>query len=235
MAEPEAAAPRADEAHEALVDRARELLAPEEAEPEAPSSPPEAAAEPPQEAAQEEDEETPEELPEHIRQLLEDDDEPVMEAIETVEDDEFAYEEQEDEDKLRRELDKTRKQLEHEKGLRLKSARPKWEKEAGKFFPHSSVDVDQFESRRAFLRAASADHERIKIRLEPVLQAERMKLDEERARIREEEKAKLEAAWGRPTVDTTPSAAVERERRIQRASERGSLADQIKAKYFPTE
>jgi hypothetical protein len=125
---------------------------------------------------------------------------------------------------LRAELKRAQKQAEYEKGLRLKSDRKKWEKEAAQFFPLADPSTIKAESRRAFRREAHAQHERMKNN--PQFKAF---LESERQRVRQE----AEQAWGKPTAGpgAPPSEALLAENAIDEARKTGRLDKTIYAMF----
>jgi hypothetical protein len=125
---------------------------------------------------------------------------------------------------LRAELKRVQKQAEYEKGLRLKSDRKKWEKEAAQFFPLADPSTIKAESRRAFRREAHAQHERMKNnpQFKAFLEAERLRVRQEAA-----------AAWGKPTSGpgAPPSEAAAAEDAINEARKTGRLDKTIYAMF----
>jgi hypothetical protein len=111
---------------------------------------------------------------------------------------------------------KAEKELQFLRQQHVQSSRAKWEAEAERYFPLADPKAIQAESRRAFLREAKAQHERVL----PIVKRERERI---MAQVEAEKQAALEAAkeeakeaWGVPhtTVGATPPKPTpQRERR----------------------
>lgn len=166
-------------------------------------------------------------LPDDIEQLLDEpelDDESVQALVEEID----------DPDELARELAKARKQLAFEKDQRVKASRKNWEQEAQKFFPLCDPAAIHADSRRAFLKAAKAQHQRTYALLKPRLD----EIEQIKATAREqalaEERAAVAGAYGKPTVGTgTPPPSTTADDRLEMARQRrdlrGSIAAMIEA------
>lgn len=225
-------------AYEAAAAAAARMLAPQESD-EAPEDAPVSSEEPAAEV-----EETThdagsfsfgEELPDDLLAEL-DLDEDDLDMPSDVEEDDDDDEDFEVDSKLKRELAKARREAEHYKQLRIKSARPKWEEEAKKYFPLSETVLSNIEadSRRAFLRKAREAHETVKPFVERHLASITQAAEAERERIREEERERAREQWGVTEVDAPqPPSEAEQQARIERARRTGDLADTIKAMVFP--
>ena len=171
------------------------------------------------------------ELPEELANFLDEPDfEPTDEEVEAVvveETNDDAEEWQEELDpevaKLKKELAKERKRREHAEGLRLRSERSKWEKEAGRYFPLADLTAINATSRRGFLREAKKAHDTAKPRVMGYLEAERKRLAEE-ARVN------AQKAWGKPLAGpgAPPSDAKAKQDEIEKARSTGSLQRVIK-------
>lgn len=177
--------------------------APVEAEPEAPNSP-DAAAEAPQDAAPAVDlPDLTDDLPDELAEFLEApdfDDEP--EAVTARDEDEFV-----DPEELARENAKLKKRLEWAEAQKAKAEQTRWRAEAEKYFPYAHIDSIQANSRRAFLKAARAQHEANKSLVAPHIEALKAKEAAMRAEIEAKVKAELAEAWGKPNIGGGPSGA----------------------------
>ena len=134
-----------------------------------------------------------------------------------------------------REAIKLRKRNEYLERQLAESKKSAWVAEAEKFFPLSkhALDSIQATSRRGFLRAAKAEHERILPHVQTYLAEAKAVVDEERSAATSEARAEVAGAWGQPlTVPdgslSTPQA--EQAQRVAKARERvrdgkGSLKD----------
>lgn len=199
-----------------------------------PSSPEAVAPPPAPETAQPHYEEPPpgfslgEPEPEWLTELLEDDpvdidDEPPPSAAvvaEPAEDDEYVDPEVA---ALRRQLAAERKRAEHYEKQHAKSSQKAWAKEAEKYYPLADTTSITATSRRAFMREAKAQHERLKPQF---------------ARFQEAEKARLRAEaaeqWGAPVQGgQIPSAAADLDARVAAARKTGSLAKVFKEMLLP--
>jgi hypothetical protein len=180
------------------------------------------------------------ELPADLEALL---DEPDEFEIEDEPDELAAAADQDDEDgyvdpevvKLRRQVEKERRRAEHERKLRVQTARRDWEQEAARVFRLGDVallDGDEIkgikaESRREFLRQAKeiADrNKQIARRFQPARPVERGR-----------ERPAAET-WGAPPAAETvvPDTASEQQRvRLDRARRSGNLSNILKAHLFP--
>ncbi len=121
-----------------------------------------------------------------------DDPEPVLVQTDEYDDPEVT--------KLKAQLVKAQKQLNHQTQLRAQDNEKKWSAEAARRFPLADVDEIHATSRRSFLRKAQEQHDRYNRKLEPVLS----KLDALRTEViaeaRAEGKETAQHSWGKPTV-----------------------------------
>lgn len=188
-------------------------------------------------------------LPDDLAELLDEPDEleepePVAEAEPYVDPDEYVDPEVA---ALRKQLADANKKAEHERKLRVQTARKDWEAEAIRVFALGDVPLlDQAElggikaeSRKDFLRQAKAKADSNKLvfqRFNPAaIQTveEPQDIDalvEARARALEAER------WGNPAGGGAPSASadsVAQQQRLASARRRGNLADIIKARIYP--
>lgn len=127
-----------------------------------------------------------------------------IEELKELLDEEDGYTEIEDADELRARLHKLEKALDFQKGLRAKSERRNWEREAKERYPLATVESIAATSRNAFLKAAAKSHNDVYAHLSPYLEqmeAEKKRMKEE---AREESKREAIHAWGETTV-TGPS------------------------------
>lgn len=131
-----------------------------------------------------------------------------------------------------REQVKLRKRLEYLEKQLADSKKKNWAEEAEKFFPLSkhALDSIQATSRRAYLRAAKAEHDRILPHVQGYLAQAKVEVDAERATAQETTRAEVKDAWGKPLTgpDDTAGAEADLARRVELAGEKtratGSLA-----------
>lgn len=173
-----------------------------------------------------------EELPEDIEALLTEPDYE-EEAEEEVAAEEEADEEEEWDDEkreLRKKLLAAEKKAEFYENQRAQSERKNWVKEVNKHFPYADAEAIKATSRRGFLRAAKAEHEGIKARVDTALESRRSQLEAEREQIRAEERKRLEEAWGKPTTGpgVAPARAAEASESVDEAFRTRGLAAGIK-------
>jgi hypothetical protein len=146
------------------------------------------------------------EIPEDIRELLEEPDfdaeaEAEVNASQAQDEDEPEFDQFEDANLTaeRKARIKAEKRAEWLEGQRVRENKGKWEKEALKYFPHSKPFLGKIDatSRRGFLRAANAYHETIAAHVSEVAPGT---LPSDREKLKEELRAEMEAAWGKPLV-----------------------------------
>jgi hypothetical protein len=186
------------------------------------------------------------ELPADVAALLEDD-EPEDEEEETFlpaaeEDDELTLAEDEDDPRvaqLQAQLAKERKRTEHERKLRVQSSSKTWAAEARKVFnggpvellSDDEIDGIKADSKKDFFRKAKAlaDHNRkIAERFAP-----RAAAAPDAEQIRAEERARAEAAWGKPAnAGVSAPASREQQDALQRARRTGRLENSLKAMIY---
>lgn len=175
-------------------------------------------------------------LPDELREELETPDfgaeaEAEIEAVEE------QYSEYEDEQtvELRKKLVAAEKKAAFLEQQRLKTEQPRWKQEAEKYFPYADLDSIDATSRRGFLRAAKAEHESVAAKVEKAVAAKLGVFDPEaeREKIRAEEKARLEEAWGSPTVNTAqaPTEARENAEAVDKAIQSQGLAAGIREMF----
>lgn len=114
------------------------------------------------------------------------------------------------------------KKAAHYEQLRVRDARKEWEQEAAKYYPLANAKKIEATSRRAFLRQAKQAHEENKPFVLAAIEKQKGELAAERERIREEVKAELEAAWGKPISGSAQVAATipEKEEKVEKAFRR---------------
>jgi hypothetical protein len=120
------------------------------------------------------------------------------------------------------------KKASYYENLRAQDSRKKWEVEAAKHFPFSTYAFPKITatSRRGFLRDAKAAHEAVKPFIKSAVQKREEELQAERAKLREQEQAKAQDAWGKPTnAPSTPAGRYEAE--MEKARQSGDLAERI--------
>lgn len=182
------------------------------------------------------------ELPADLEALLEEPEEfeyeeeqpvPVADEAAVVDDDEYVDPQVL---KLRRELEKERKRTEHERKLRVQTARKDWEAEAARVFALGTVPLldnaelagIKAESKREFMRQAKALADRNKAvaqRFQPTAPAPVVVPREQTAE-----------AWGEPPAATSTAASadsVAQQQRLARARRSGNLSAIFKAQLFP--
>lgn len=169
-------------------------------------------------------------LPDELREELETPDfnaeaEAELEAVEPEYDDEY---EDDATRELRKKLAVAEKKAAFLEQQRLNTEKPRWKAEAEKYFPYADLDGIDATSRRGFLKAAKAEHERVAATVEKAVAAKLgiFDPDTEREKIRAEEKKRLEEAWGTPTVNTTqaPAEAKENAEAVDKAIQSQGLA-----------
>jgi type I site-specific restriction-modification system R (restriction) subunit len=149
-----------------------------------------------------------------------------------IADDNVEYVEDEEEEGESRSERKRRiiaeKKAAYYENLTAQRERSKWENEALEHFPFSKPHLSKITatSRRGFLREAKKAHEDVKPFIKEVVSAREAELMAERANIREEEKAKADAAWGKPTAGPGAPSPVgpDYEAEIKAARRKGDLA-----------
>jgi len=194
------------------------------------------------------------ELPEDIRELVE---VPDFEAEAETEvesflvsqaqevDEEFDIENEWDPEKkdILKRLYAAEKKAQFYEEKRAEEATKNWSQEAEKFFPYADVSKIKATSRRAFLRAAKAEHDSRKAENTALAEKLRPKIESEikadlRAQIEAEVRAELKEqtaqAWGSPTVNVTTGAqGVTNDERFNKVMRSRGLAaalrDSIKA------
>lgn len=161
--------------------------------------------------------------------FLEDDDEPEPPAAPVEEEEEVEPEWDEDPaaSKLRKDLAKANKQLAWEREQRVTASRKNWNAEAERRFPLADVENIQADSRRATLRAAAAQQQKMEKKLGPTLR----EIDELRAKVLEEARQEgrgiAEEAWGKPAFGApaaTEVQAVEDAERFKPSAHKSLLA-----------
>ena len=134
-----------------------------------------------------------------------DGDEPIIPAPVAEEDDEYADPEVK---RLKSELRKLGKQVEHERRLRQQEGQKQWKAEAQRRFPLCDPDGLTGASRRAVLREAARQHERSEKLLKPIVEAAKAVLAQEKQTVKTEARQQAKEAWGEP-VDGPHAPIVE--------------------------
>lgn len=121
---------------------------------------------------------------------------------------EYEVNEYDDEDKqkMARQLNKLNKQLAWERSQKVNVARKAWSVEATKYFQFSNPEVIQADSRRSFLKQAKAQHDAVAKVAKPIfdqLKADRASMKEE---LMKEARTEAERRWGRPPQGTGGNA-----------------------------
>lgn len=194
------------------------------------------------------------ELPDDIRELVEVPDFEA-EAEQEVEsylvseakevDEEFDIENEWDPEKkeILKRLYAAEKKAQFYEEKRAEEAAKNWSQEAEKYFPYADTSKIQATSKRAFLRAAKAEHdakkaeiasleERVRPKIEAAIKADlRAEIE---AEVRAELKEQTAQAWGSPTVNVTTGAqGVTNDERFNKVMRSRGLAaalrDSIKA------
>lgn len=181
------------------------------------------------------------ELPESIQELLADDPDddedddtsryaaPASESPYELGDEPVGYEDEVA--KLRRELAKAQKKAEWADEQARKAKRDKWEAEARKFFPLSSPESIQADSRRSFIKAAEAQHNAVKNN--PVIMQYREQAiaaaNAEAAKIKEQARLEAQQAWGKPVAGPglVPAQQGSYEDEIAKARRKGDLTSLV--------
>jgi hypothetical protein len=163
------------------------------------------------------------EIPEDILEALEVPDE--EDEDEEEEEEEYEYE---DAEELKRKLTAERKKRKFLEDQKIRQGVKAWKAEAIKYFPfsESSLDNIQATSRRSYLKAARAEHEKVKPIVQRMAKVFQDKIEEEKKKGFEQGRAEAQASWGKPT--TGPGAPpVEGELSVEKQlalNEKGGLA-----------
>lgn len=147
----------------------------------------------------------------------EDDDEDVMRFDRRVDEERDDEEPNEFEDPevtaLRRQLAAERKKSAHYEGKAAKASRAGWAKEAQKYYPLADASKIAATSRRAFMRDAKAEHDRLTPTFKRFQDAERARLRDQAAKD-----------WGPPVGGgRVPAAGAAQEQRVDNAMRTGNL------------
>lgn len=149
--------------------------------------------------------------------------------------DEWGNTQEVDSDQIR-ELVKLRKQNEYLQRQVVETKAGQWRKEAEKYFPLAKHALDDLAksttSKRGFLKAAKAEHDRILPHIQQYLGEAKQHADAETLVSKDEARAEVADAWGKPLTDPNSALsapAVDREKRVQTAREnmregKGTLA-----------
>lgn len=139
--------------------------------------------------------------------------------------------------KLKSQLKKMQAQVEHERGLRKASKEKDWKAEAQRRFPLCDSKTLTGDSRRALLRNAKEQHDRVyaivKPKMDELVAARGAVLNE----AREEGRAAARDAWGQPTAGPNQAHiattdANERDPNQHDRTQYGSLLDSVRARVF---
>ena len=99
-----------------------------------------------------------------------------------------------------KELQKLQKQLEWERGQRIKLASKNWVAEAKRRFPLSDPHSLQVDSRRAMLREAKLQHDRTSKLVKPLLEQLKQQAKAEQEQTQADSRQQEVNAWGRPST-----------------------------------
>jgi hypothetical protein len=140
--------------------------------------------------------------------------------------DEWGNPQEVDQDSIR-ELVKLRKQNEFLQRQVVQTKAGQWKAEGEKFFPLAKHALDDIAksatSRRAFLKAAKAEHDRILPHVQTYLAEAKLVVDDKAASVTEEARAEVATAWGKPLTDPDSSLTgtqLDAQQRIDAARER---------------
>lgn len=120
------------------------------------------------------------------------DDEPVLAQSDEYEDPVVA--------KLKAKIAKQEKQLKYQQDLRVKDQEKAWRAEAARRFPLADVEEISAKSKRAFLRQAAQQHERVERKVQPIISALESLRGEVIQTAQGEARDQAKAAWGQPTA-----------------------------------
>lgn len=101
---------------------------------------------------------------------------------------------------------KLQAQLEHERGLRKQAKIKDWRSEASRRFPLCDAPTLNGDSRRAVLRAAKQQHDRVYILIKPYADAVKTIKTEVSAEVTAEARERAVQAWGQPTSGPSQAA-----------------------------
>lgn len=164
------------------------------------------------------------EIPDEITELLQPDEEDfTVPVVEVEESDEWT--DPSEVAKLKARLAAAEKKAEYAEQLRLQASRPKWEKEAEKFFPLSDPASIEASSRKEFMRKAAAQHDALKPAIQKFKAQQDAFLEKERERIKVELEAEARQAWGRPLTGpgNVPLEATDKSAALAAARKTGNL------------
>lgn len=112
------------------------------------------------------------------------------------------WDDDEEKQKLKRDTAKLQKQLDWERSQRIRLSLKDVRAEAERRFPLADLDDIKADSRRSYLKQASASQDRMEKKLKPFLEATARLRDEVITETRQEERRRAETAWGRPTTSS---------------------------------
>lgn len=129
-------------------------------------------------------------------------DEPVAAPVTAEE----TWDEDEEKQALRRQVAQLQKRAQWEQEQRVAQSQKKWREEAARRFPLSDPGTINATSRRAMLRDAKAQHDRVSTKIRPLLD----RLEQERTQVltetRQEVRREAQQAWGKPAVNVGQAA-----------------------------
>lgn len=149
--------------------------------------------------------------------------------------DDEDYEDDPEKVALKKKLAAFEKRLAWEQNKRAEQSKSKWEEEAKKYFPLSEYAFTSIKatSRRGFLREAKIAHEAVLPHVKKIQDRFNAQLEAERAKAREEAKADVQQAWGKPTVNAGGAAPPPAP--PQRKKQNADFTDMVKARIFESQ
>lgn len=139
------------------------------------------------------------------------------------------WDDDEEKAQLRRQVEKLRKQQEWSEKQRVAQAQKKWREEAARRFPFCDASEITTTSRRATLRVAKAQHDRVLKKVNPLLEALEELRGQTASEARQEARAEAAKAWGKPAVSAgAPQPVAVRESGNPRFEKGKGLVDLIK-------
>ena len=118
---------------------------------------------------------------------------------------EETWEDDEEKRQLKAQLVAAQKRLAWEQEQRTRAQEKEWRAEAGRRFPLSDPEEITATSRRAFLRKAAEQHQRVQKKVAPLTAALEQLKQQTIQEARQEAREEARASWGRPTAGPTPA------------------------------
>lgn len=127
--------------------------------------------------------------------------------------------------RLRAEQRKLKKQLDHERTLRVEGNRKKWAQKLSGQYPLADFDAIQASSRRDFERKAQESHNKHAKILAPAVQKLEEALQASKSAGLAEGKKEAQEAWGKPTLgpQVTTISQTEYDKGLEEARKSGSM------------